>query len=295
MLSRGRPENQEDRGSCVAFSATRMMERAYADHRGEDAQFSPEFVYAEGRAAINQLCTDSGMWPRQAMDTLHRRGVPTEAELPYKSRDICWRPGQAEYAAAERNRITEYARCMQPSGQALIDEVKAVLYGAGGKGHRVSIVLHLSVTFGQTGADGLMPDPDMAQRWGAHMMDVRGWDDTAWGGGFWVENQWWTTFGREGEIFVPYRIFLLPEEAGGAWRGDLWSLRVPVKVEPEPQPQPPQRKVYVQIWERPAEGDDFTIHAIERPVPLGGAWVTVKQQRGDEPEEEIVPFLRVEP
>ena len=227
----------QERGDCAVWSGFRIVAEAYRLHRGEPFDPSEELGYAEVRRQMNETCQDRGSWPRLVMDIAHRQGIALEADIPYRSQSICWVPGPEHYALAAFRAAAGYGRAMAGDGILLIDEVKRILWGDGGRGHRVQLCLTLFETYNLIGANGLMPDP-AGSVIGHHAQDIDGWDDELGGGGFWVQNQWWHTWGAAGRSFIPYRTFLLPPDRGGAWREDLWTAWAPPLERPDPDPVP---------------------------------------------------------
>jgi len=238
------PVSQE-RGDCAVWSAFRVATEASRLHLNAPFDPSEELGYAEVQRQMGdrrppQQCLDRGSYPRMVWDMMHRQGIALEQQIPYRSRDLCWLPGPSEYAMAAERKIAGYGRVMQTDGLLLIDEIKRILWGKNGKGHRVQVCFTLFETLNRMGGDGVMPVPE-GEQVGHHAMDLDGWDDNPsfWHeGGFWDQNQWWTTWGRGGRMFIPYSVLLRHPDRGGVWREDLWTGWWNPVIQPDPDPQP---------------------------------------------------------
>jgi C1A family cysteine protease len=227
------PRNQIDRGSCGAFGVVRQVEWEFAK-RGVSFDGSEEYQYAITRQLMNELCQDSGSDPRSALRAAAEFGALSEAQCPYKSRDLCWQPDQTFTAAARQNTaglLLEYVRADGDDAS-----IKRLLYGTNGAdGHKVACCVLVYENF-QPDAAGVIPTP-RGRVLGGHWMTFEGWSDAraAW----WVQNQWSGQWGMNGGCWIPYQVAALPDDRGGVWRGDLWALRATALPIPPTPPEPP--------------------------------------------------------
>ncbi len=232
--------NQAGRGSCGAFGAICALEHEY--HKaGVTLDGSEEYQYAKTRELMNATCQDAGSVPRVAMSVLVDFGATSETQVPYESRDLCWRPGPEPQPFP----ALEYFKA-GPSRDAL----KQTLYGTDGTdGHVIAYCTMVGSTFSVDGGGFLHNQNPVTQPWpGAHWMELVGYSDSR--GAWRVRNQW-GLWGDGGYCWIRYADAERAPEQGGMWLDDAWCVRIGYQPQPEPEPpwvEPVDPANFNRIW-----------------------------------------------
>lgn len=266
-------QNQGQRGACAAFGVGRTLTRAVSLQTAPATYLdvSEEALYAEGRARINLTCQDGGSDPRINAAICCELGLPSEAAIPYLSRDLCWRPDAGLWS----QRIVQGEKYVSLRTR---DDVRTALYA----GHEPTICLTLYRNFAPDAA-GILPMPSGAV-WGGHCMTFVGWDFRNRKKYWIIENQWGSGWGNGGRAYLPDAYWDLHESQGGVWATTgTWVIYVPQA------PPPPKRDTfYIQVWRQTPTGWDVGT-PIEQEI---GAYVTVKRTRNGV-EETVIDFQPV--
>lgn len=303
-----RIEDQGQIGSCTAHTTTTIIETT-RQRIGRDAKdLNRGWAYWYARLIGNwygfQRGADTGATIQDACDAVVKYGgVPRQDIWAYVQDSHMEPPASLNGDCPNQAWAASHAPLFQTDAGG----VTAGILDALDRGFGVALGMPWFgdyMDLGDTG--GVLMKPN-GQQGGGHAIGVLDYTpsfDVDPLGLYWCANSWSEEWSR---AWVPAMQRHHPRVRPGMFaiagsvletRGLLWEARVivlnPVPApEPEPEP-PPRRKVYVQIW-TPNTAGDFDIAPLEREVPDAGAWVTVKQQRGTEPEQVIVPFMRVEP
>lgn len=180
--------NQGSQGSCAAQSAACMKEWQEKQDYGLNEYLSPQFVYNNRENA-----STSGMYLRDVMKILHKKGICKESEYKYGTFSEI---SDAVYKSAKKNVIREYAKVNT------IDGLKKSLFNDG-----PCIIAVPVYNYGDR-----MWKPEAGQeRIGGHAMTVIGWDSE----GFIIRNSWGHNWNYDGYTKFPY------EDWGLQW--EIWS------------------------------------------------------------------------
>jgi hypothetical protein len=183
--------NQGSEGACAAFAGACMKEYQERVDIKLTSQLSPWFIYLQRE---NQ--GEEGMYLRDLMKILHKKGVCTEPRCKYQgSKEI----SQFARDEALNFRIKSYA---QVNTQ---EELKRALYFHGPCVIAFPVYQHGTRFWAK-------PKPD-AELIGGHAVAVVGYDDAR--GAFLIRNSWGLLFGSLGYTWYPY------EEWGAHW--EVWS------------------------------------------------------------------------
>ena len=191
-------KDQGDIGSCVGhtLASSREIGEALQKHICE---FSPGYIYAnrEGHSHF-----DEGMIPREAIDSLMKKGVPKLQLFPYNDtyEKLTMKLREVKSACdidAEPNRISAYARLYTAH------DVKTALLEVGA----VPVVYDLYESFSTALYDGIVPTPNQKkENWiGGHMMLIIGWKKIAAEEHWIVLNSWGKWWGDRGLCYIPIK------------------------------------------------------------------------------------------
>ena len=175
-----RVRNQGDIGSCVAMSAAAMKEyHEYVDI-GESRHMSPMFVYNTRRNY-----PAPGMFLRDAMKILQKRGICLEKECPYSQQNPSG-ISEAARISALNYRIKSYARIHT------VLELKNSLRENGPSLICFPVYRQFGKIWEKSGTSGICN--------GYHCMTVVGWNKD----GFEIRNSWGAIWDFDGHITYPY-------------------------------------------------------------------------------------------
>jgi len=209
--------DQGNEGSCVSFATTGMKE----GQEDEKIWLSPRFLTQ--RIQDN---ADSGAYPRDAMDTLLKEGVCTEACQPYIAREVNRLPCLEASTEAKTNKIKGYARIYT------IEEMKQTLNEGG----------PFLASFGVTKdwynpINGIITVHSINPIIGGHAICIVGYDDGK--GLLAFRNSWGVGWGDRGYGYLNY--YDVKKYLWDAWS----SVDVPEAEEEKPKPIP--RKDLLEI------------------------------------------------
>jgi C1A family cysteine protease len=197
--------DQEQRGTCVAFSALSSYERV-----GND--FSEQFVYAICKQR-DGIPNQPGTWLRIAYPVVRDVGVCTETTWPYVGDSIAGNEGQNPPPASAVSECSAYKRSFTQVDPKDISRFKAAI--AEGQVISFSIPVfdswYRNISVQETG-DIIMPLPGEPVQ-GGHAMALVGYaDDLAYPGGgrFELRNSWgegwaWNSSLGSGYGTIPYQ------------------------------------------------------------------------------------------
>lgn len=205
--------DQGAQGSCVAESCACAKETQEFKNIGFDDYFSPQFIYNN---RVNQ--EGEGMYPRDSMNILYKKGIVAEDDYPYKKIE------KPENISAD---ILEKAKNHKIKGYAYINTInvlKAAIY-------RNSACLITFPVYSQRPKFWKQNKTGEVQQ-GAHAVSVVGWNKE----GFIIRNSWGSSFGDKGYVIYPY------VEWGS--HGELWTLIDDESSKPDPK----YSKWYWRFW-----------------------------------------------
>ncbi len=180
--------NQGTTSTCAAQVAACIKEYQELFDTEVAADFSPQFVYYH---RVNKPA--EGMYSRDVMKIMHKRGTPTEAAYPFRSEGA---PSAAAIQEAREYTIKEYARVNT------IEELKQALVADG--------PCYIAFPVYNYGPTMWKPAPGQ-QRRGGHAMTVVGYTKK----GFIIRNSWGSGWGDGGHCIYPYGHF------GSHW--EIWT------------------------------------------------------------------------
>lgn len=187
--------DQKSRGTCAAFAGSCCLEFQENKNVGSNDYFSPEFIYDNRQGAPN----GSGMFGRDVMEILLRKGCVPDFMFPYKSQDTSNPVPQNIMQKALPFVINSYAQVTTIEGlkQALMSNGVAMVCFPVYKAR--PNFWHAEVG---------------EQATGGHAVCVVGYDDNK--KTFTIRNSWGTTWNGNGYVEWPYSDF------GSQW--ELWTI-----------------------------------------------------------------------
>jgi C1A family cysteine protease len=186
--------NQGNEGACAAFSAACMKEYQERVSVGYSSFLSPWYVYLQ-----REDPNEEGMYLRDVMKILHKKGICTEKQCKYKSiRSFTDISADAEKEAANF-RIASYAQI------STLQDLKRALYFHGPCLIAFPVYSN-STTFWRKSSPTQASD-------GGHAVAVVGYDDNR--KAFLLRNSWGILWGNLGYTWYPY------EDWGSHW--EVWS------------------------------------------------------------------------
>jgi hypothetical protein len=208
--------DQGNTSMCMDFSCRTLKEVQEWVERGYYAEYGNGYVYGTRPAEEYQ---GEGMYPRQAFDTLRKKGIPLKDAF-HEVGSVEWCKASVEAQvnvadpSAEAQKVLSYAVCESP------EDIKGALFHL-----RSPVVITIAATkrfVYLTPANGVVVDespesflPGTPNYLGGHAMVVIGWRYID-GRLYWqVQNSWGESFGEGGVCYIPF-------DYGGLW--ELWTV-----------------------------------------------------------------------
>jgi C1A family cysteine protease len=206
--------DQGIQGSCVAEASSAMRE---IQERKSSIDFedylSPQFVYN------NRMNQDgSGMYPRDSMNILYKKGILAEEDYPYGKIEKPEQISADILTKASNYKILGYAYVNT------IQTMKAAIFRSGACAITVSVY-----NSGNQMWKPIKPG-DIVQ--GGHAMTAIGWTKE----GFIIRNSWGTQWGDEGYTIFPY--------SDWGMQSEVWT----VINDESSKPDPKYSKWYWKTW-----------------------------------------------
>lgn len=184
-------KNQKQVGSCVAFSASEMVEYVNRWQEGKYVQMSTGYIYGNREYETNKL--SGGYYARLAMKVLKNRGdcsyesFPHNVKMP-KAEELYLNRDKSIDEEAYKNRITTYYRINSRSA------VKASLL----EGYPIMCTLTWGSGTEYSKEDGMVHFSSKTD--GGHCVIIVGWNDKGWI----IQNSWGKNWGNKGRAIIPY-------------------------------------------------------------------------------------------
>lgn len=205
--------DQGVQGSCVAEASAAIKELQEKKNVGFNDYFSPQFVYNN---RSNQ--EGEGMYPRDSMNVLYKRGIVAEEDYPYGKRE---RP---EQISAD---ILKEAANYRVKGYAYVNTIqtlKAAIYRGGACAFTVACY--------NNGTTMWKPSKVGEAVQGGHAMTAVGWTKD----GFIIRNSWGESWGDKGYTIFPY--------ADWGHQAEVWAVIDDESSKPDPR----YSKWYWKAW-----------------------------------------------
>jgi len=175
--------DQGKQGSCYAFCASSMKEFQELKNYGCNFYMSPQFIYNSRENLYDATKTnDDGMYSRDVMKILHKKGVCAESDYPY-GKEIDIKPPEEVAKKALNHVIKAYARV------DTVRELKQALYTNGPC--LMTLPVYARTTTMWKGG---------TERLGGHAMCVVGYTRN----GFILRNSWGKNWGDKGHTIFPF-------------------------------------------------------------------------------------------
>lgn len=198
--------NQGSQGTCSAQTASAMKEWQEKKELRINQYFSPQFVYNQRKNKGT-----SGMYARDTMQILQKKGICFEASYKYNTLDISITDELLEEAA--NYKIENYAQVKT------IDGLKRALYKNG--------PCYIAVPVYNRGTEMWKAQKGQT-RLGGHAMTIVGYDDNR--KHFIIRNSWGRFWGDAGHCYYKY------SDWGSHW--EIWSTVDADSGNPDPPPEP---------------------------------------------------------
>ena len=202
--------NQGSIGTCVPSVLTAMVYHSYAK-KDIVKIFSRLFLYYEGRKRNNDTDIDSGMYFRNGLKSISKKGICIEKEWPYNVRRYAWKPNKECYKNAKEYKIKKYWRINS------LRNIKDCL----DDGFPVAMGIKLyKRSWSDAQINGMLYAPtDDEKPIGGHAVLITGYDDS--NGNLLCRNSLGMNWGIDGHFFVGYNYINNPELVT-----DMWTLRI---------------------------------------------------------------------
>jgi C1A family cysteine protease len=205
--------DQKGLNSCSANSIAAAVEYELTRQNHRRVIFpSRLFLYYNSRAIERTEKSNTGVYIRDAIKAVAKRGDCPERLWPYVEKNFPVRPPKRCYEKALKYRVVKYYRIHRR-----LDDFKACLASSypfvfGFEAH------HKFLT--DVKKTGVLEMPDHGERRvGKHAVLAVGYDDSS--ERVWVRNSWGPDFGIGGYFTMPYGYLLNPRLSA-----DFWTIRV---------------------------------------------------------------------
>jgi len=181
--------NQGFQGTCAAHTAACMKEYQELIDNKFKGYMSPQFIYN-----LRKNKDSEGMYSRDVMKILHKKGICEEIEYPYETENEI---SDELIKSAQKNKIQGYAKI------ETIDELKRAIF--------INGPCLISVPTYNYSSRMWHPEHKNQKRIGGHAMTVVGWDKI----GFEIRNTWSFQWADKGYTIFPY------DDWGKQW--EVWT------------------------------------------------------------------------
>lgn len=196
--------DQGAQGSCVGQATAALKELQENKNIGFEDYMSPQFVYNN---RSNQ--EGEGMYPRNSMDILYKKGIVPEDDYPYGKREKPEQISQDILSKASNYKAKGYAYVKT------VEVMKAAIFRSGACCFTVPVY--------HNGRDMWKPKNlgDTVQ--GGHAMCAVGWNEE----GFILRNSWGKEWNGDGYTIFPY--------SDWGMHGEVWTLIDDESSKPDPK------------------------------------------------------------
>ncbi len=201
--------NQEQQGSCVAWSAAyaarTILEAASTNADPNSFAFSPSYLYNQ----IHLPNCQGALLPDAMKTMMYKGSVPLRA-FPYDPSTCDLLPNNQNHLLAANYKTRGFQRLTVSDADARVDYVAMKQYLAKGCPIVIGMMVPRSFMQGMYGEKIWVPEksdnPDYGTM-GGHAMCVIGYDDNLAGGAFQIMNSWGNQWGENGIGWVRYNDF----------------------------------------------------------------------------------------
>lgn len=200
--------NQGPIGSCTAQALVGVFQFLDPTFFG-----SRLFLYYNERARDDDIPEDGGSTLSCGVETLHSKGLASEASWPYVPSKFAVKPPLEAYSEAISHKVSISAHVIQD-----IKALKTCL--ASGYPMVVGIMIYKSFESEEVSKTGFVPMPDQEkdELIGGHAVSLVGYDDVR---KVWImRNSWGTSWGHNGYFFLPYEYLLMDSNLAS----DFWVV-----------------------------------------------------------------------
>lgn len=195
---------QGDLGSCVPHGGCYAYKFQQRQQGLTDYDPSRLFVYYEGRVLEDSVNYDSGLFIRDGLKVLNKKGAPHEDLCPYDIARFRQMPSEEAYTDAAKHQALGYESVPVDS-----PSVKLAIAAK----HLVIMGFTVYTSFFDTPSSGFVPDPNPAKERveGGHCMDYVGYrrmrgPKDAFYYDYGIFANWWDpTFGDNGFVYMKMR------------------------------------------------------------------------------------------
>ena len=184
-------KNQGAVGSCVAHTASEILEYFNQLETGKYTRLSTDFIYGMQGIEFNRL--ESGMYLRDACKIVNKYGdckystINTNTEQPKCTRALAEVLSDEIYDEAENQRVLSYARCNTD------DAIKHALMNYGP-------VLGSTKWHDKNHFEGKIVRFDKSSEGGYHAIMIYGWNKDGW----LCQNSWGKNWQGDGRFVLPF-------------------------------------------------------------------------------------------
>jgi C1A family cysteine protease len=200
--------DQDGLGTCYCFGTIGLVWAARAIQKLPTFESSPLMLSYLVGTIEHSVGQDVGGMPRDAIKSLVKFGVCSEAEWPYNPKNFGIRPPAGCFADAKKHELMVYSRALSLNG------IRASL----SSGYPCGLGFMVFENFPMSSTDGIIPMPAGSEE-GGHYVVIVGHDDAKRLIKF--RNSWWLKpgvlpWGDRGYGYLPYDYFQ-PLRTGDYW------------------------------------------------------------------------------
>jgi len=203
--------NQGHLGSCTANAIVCGLREYLSRRHNDDTRLSRLFLYWQERSMEGTIEQDSGAMLRDGMKVLHKIGVCSEIEDPYRTTEFRKKPSERSVIDAAKYKITSYERVLNlESLKVCLAHDFPVVFG---------FIVYESFESREVTETGIVPMPNklLEKQLGGHAVCAVGYDDER--KQVIVRNSWGKDWGMEGYCYFPYEMFADKTLVNDMWTG----------------------------------------------------------------------------
>lgn len=214
--------SQDKLGSCTAFALTGAFEYMLKKQGLTDFEPSELFLYYNERDMEGTVNSDSGAMIRDGIKSLNSLGVCEEAYWPYDESKFTWKPNDAAYQNALKNKVIQYQRVFNTRPELIrlaLSEGLVVVFG-----------FNVYQSFMSIGTTGIMPMPARNSSniiteslLGGHAVVIVGYLKINGKNYYICRNSWSDWWGDKGYFYMPEDFIKDPNMCSDFWCLNLIS------------------------------------------------------------------------